>query len=90
MHILLIDEDAVFANALNEMLEGQNIQIDQAECGGCGIELADIYDYQLIVLDLGLPNMTGGDVLNKFRINGDETPVIILSGQTETEARLTF
>ena len=45
MHILFIDNDAVFANALSEMLEEQNIQVDQAECGGSDHELADIYDY---------------------------------------------
>ena len=48
MHILFIDDDAVFANALSEMLEGQNIQIDQAECGGSGHERAYIYDYQAL------------------------------------------
>ena len=88
MHILFIDNDAVFANALSEMLEGQNIQIDQAECGGSGHELAHIYDYQAIVLDLGLPDMSGSDVLNELRKNGNEPPVIILSGRTDIEARL--
>jgi len=89
MHILFIDDDAVFANALSEMLEEQNIQVDQAECGGSGHELADIFDYQAIILNLGPPDMTGSDVLNELRKNGDEAPVIILSGQTEIEARLT-
>ena len=42
MHILFIDDNAVFANALSEMLEEQNIQVDQAECGGSGLEPADI------------------------------------------------
>ena len=89
MRILFIDDDVVFSNALSEMLEEQNIQVDQAESGESGIELADIYDYQAIVLDLGLPDMTGSDVLSELRKNGDETPVIVLSGQTEIEARLT-
>ena len=66
MRILFIDDDAVFANALSEMLEEQNIQVDQAECGESGHELADIYDYQAIVLDLGLPDMTDSDVLNEL------------------------
>ena len=51
---------------------------------------ANIYDYQAIFLNLGLPDMTGSDVSNELRKNGDETPVIILSGQTEIEARLTY
>ena len=89
MRILFIDDDTVFANALSEMLEGQNIQVDQATCGKSGHELADIYDYEAILLDLGLPDMTGSDVLNELCKNGDETPVIVLSGQTEIETRLT-
>ena len=51
---------------------------------------ANICDYQAIFLNLGLPDMTGSDVSNELRKNGDETPVIILSGQTEIEARLTY
>ena len=89
MRILFIDDDTVFANALSEMLEEQNIQVDQATCGKSGHELADIYDYEAILLDLGLPDMTGSDVLNELRKNGDETPVIVLSSQTEIETRLT-
>ena len=89
MRILFIDDDTVFANALSEMLEEQNIQVDQATCSKSGHELADIYDYEAILLDLGLPDMTGSDVLNELRKNGDETPVIVLSGQTEIETRLT-
>ena len=89
MRILFIDDDAVFSNALSEILEDQNIQVDQAECGETGIELSYICDYQAIVLDLGLPDITGSDALNELGKNGDQTPVVILSGQTEIEARLT-
>ena len=89
MCILFIDDDVVFSNALSEILEDQIIQVDKAECGETGIELADIYDYRAIVLDLGLPDMTRSDVLNELRKNGDPTQVVILSGQTEIEARLT-
>ena len=45
MHILFIDDAAVFTNALSEMLEEQNIQVRQAECGGSDHELAVTYDY---------------------------------------------
>ena len=40
-------------------------------------------------MDLGLPDLTGNNVLNELGKNGDQTPVVILSGQTEIEARLT-
>ena len=51
MLILFIDDDTVFANAHREMLEEQTIQVDQPTCSKGGYELADIYDYQAIVLD---------------------------------------
>ena len=89
MRILFIDDDTVFANALSEMLEEQNIQVDQTTFSKSGHELADIYDYEAILLDLGLPDTTSSDVLNELRKNGDETPVIVLSSQTEIETRLT-
>ena len=89
MRILFIDDDTVFANALSEMLEEQNIQVDQTTCSKSAHELADIYDYEAILLDLGLPDTTSSDVLNELRKNGDETPVIVLSSQTEIETRLT-
>ena len=62
----------MFSNALCEILEDQNIQVDQSECGETGIELTDICDYQAIVLDLGLPDMIGSDVLNELRKNVDQ------------------
>lgn len=89
MRILFIDDDAVFSSALSEILEDQNIQAHQAECGQTGIELSDIYDYRAIILVLGLPDMTERDVLNELQKNGDQTPIIIFSGQTEIGARLT-
>ena len=51
------------------------MQVDQAECGETGIELADICDYQAIILGLGLQDMTGSDILDELRKNGDPTPV---------------
>ena len=64
MLILFIDDYTVFANAHSAMLEEQTIQVDQATCSKGGYELADIYNYQAILLDLGLPDMTGSDALN--------------------------
>ena len=79
MRILFIDDDAVFSSSPSEIFKDQNIQAHQAECDQTGIELADIYDYRAIILVLGLPDMTGSDVLNELQKNGDQTPVIIFS-----------
>ena len=49
----------MFSNALSEILEKQNIQVDQAESAKSGIELADICDCRTIFLDLNVPDTTG-------------------------------
>ena len=59
MRILFIDDDVMFSNTLREILEKQSIQFDQAESAKSGIELADFCEYQTIVLDINLLDMTG-------------------------------
>ena len=83
MRILFIDDDAVFSNALSEMLEEQNIQVDQAECAS-GMNWR--YDYQAIVLNLGLPDMTGSD-FNELRKMATKRRFVCRSDRDE--ARLT-
>ena len=56
--VLFIDDDVMFSTAQRKTLSELNVQIDQAESGKSGIELAYIYAHQAIVLFLGLPDMT--------------------------------
>ncbi len=80
MRILLIEDDRVMAQGIEMILNKENIVVDTATLGEDGIDLCKIYDYDLIVLDLILPDMDGYQVLKEIRNSKVKTPIIILSG----------
>ncbi len=80
MRILLIEDDRVMAQGIELILNKENIVVDTATLGEDGLDLCKIYDYDLIVLDLMLPDMDGYQVLKEIREAKVKTPVIILSG----------
>ncbi len=88
MRILLIEDDVILSQELCKLMEGYNIHIDKADCGDAGLELADLYEYQAITLDLGLPDMNGSEVLSRLRKAGNCLPILILSGDSSLNARL--
>ncbi len=88
MRILLIEDNALFAQSLCGALENKGFHIDETDRGEDGLELASLYEYQAIILDLGLPDMSGTEVLLNLRKNHSSIPVLILSGETDVEARL--
>ena len=89
MRILLVDDDVMLAESLSETLENEGMHIDEADCGEDALELAELYEYQVMILDLGLPDMRGDEVLLNLRQKNPNLPVLILSGEAEIEARLT-
>ncbi|MFN7902642.1 MAG: response regulator transcription factor CtrA [Holosporales bacterium] len=80
MRILLIEDDSSVSKAIELMLKSEGMVVDVADLGEEGLEIGKIYDYDAIVLDLGLPDMDGYDVLKRFRQAKVNTPVLILSG----------
>ena len=89
MRILLVDDDVMLAQSLSETLENEGMHIDEADRGEDALELADLYEYQVMILDLGLPDMRGDEVLLNLRQKNPNLPVLILSGEAEIEARQT-
>ena len=89
MRILLIEDDLVLAQTICEALEDEGFHVDEADRGEDGLELAELYEYQVMILDLGLPDMRGDEVLQNLRQKNANLPVLILSGETEVEKRLT-
>ena len=88
MRILLIEDDPSTAESLELMLRKADLNTYLTESGEEGIELAKLYDYDLIILDLTLPDMDGYDVLRKLRLSKIETPTLILTGRDGTENML--
>ena len=88
MRVLLVEDDPTTSKSIELMLTHANLNVYTTELGEEGIDLAKLYDYDLILLDLGLPDMTGHDVLRQLRLARIETPILILSGADDTESKL--
>lgn len=88
MRILLVEDDPTMAKSIELMLSHANLNVYTTDLGEEGIDLAKLYDYDLILLDLGLPDMSGHEVLRQLRLARIETPTLILSGEDGTDAKL--
>ncbi len=88
MRVLLIEDDSAAAQSIELMLNSEGFNVYVTESGEEGIDLAKYYEYDIILLDIKLPDMSGYDVLKALRVNKVDTPVLILSGLTATEDKV--
>ncbi|MBT4242281.1 MAG: response regulator transcription factor [Planktomarina temperata] len=88
MRILLIEDDPATSKSIELMLGHANFNVYTTDLGEEGINLAKLYDYDLILLDLVLPDINGHDVLRQLRVARIDTPILILSGETDTENKM--
>jgi two-component system cell cycle response regulator CtrA len=88
MRVLLIEDDSATAQSIELMLKSDNMNVYATDLGEEGIDLGKIYDYDIILLDLNLPDMTGFEVLRKLRISKVTTPILILSGLAGVEDKI--
>jgi two-component system cell cycle response regulator CtrA len=88
MRVLLVEDDTIVARAISLALKASAMVVDIAETGEDSLDLARIYDYDIIVLDLMLPDMEGYEVVRRLRAARIETPVLILSGLNRPQAKI--
>ncbi|WP_298676566.1 response regulator transcription factor CtrA [uncultured Lentibacter sp.] len=88
MRVLLVEDDPTTSKSIEMMLTHANLNVYTTDMGEEGIDLAKLYDYDLILLDLGLPDMNGHEVLRQLRLAKVETPILILSGSDDTENKI--
>ena len=88
MRVLLIEDDSAAAQSIELMLKSESFTVYTTDLGEEGIDLGKIYDYDIILLDLNLPDMSGFEVLRSLRISKVKTPTLILSGLAGVEDKV--
>src|SRR5271168_1466760 len=88
MRVLLIEDDSAAAQSIELMLKSESFTVYTTDLGEEGIDLGKIYDYDIILLDLNLPDMSGFEVLRSLRISKVKTPTLILSGLGSIEDKI--
>jgi DNA-binding response OmpR family regulator len=79
--ILLVDDDTELTSVLGEWLEGEGYIVEASDCGEDALSRLAHYEYDLVVMDVGLPDMDGYKVCSTYRSRGGALPVIMLTGR---------
>ena len=88
MRVLLIEDDSATAQSIELMLKSEGFNTYTTDLGEEGVDLGKLYDYDIILLDLNLPDMSGYEVLKTLRLAKVQTPILILSGLNGIENKV--
>ena len=88
MRVLLVEDDFAISQSIETMLKKEGYIVDTTDLGEEGFEIGKLYDYDIIILDLMLPDINGYEVLKNLRASKVNTPVLILSGLTEPDKKV--
>jgi DNA-binding response OmpR family regulator len=88
MRILLIDDDEIFIDILQKNLEDKNYVLDVVNDGEQGWIYGSTYTYDLIILSWHLPKLDGISLCHRFRTNGDQTPILLLTASHRDQDKI--
>jgi two-component system cell cycle response regulator CtrA len=88
MRVLLIEDDSATAQSIELMLKSESFNVYTTDLGEEGVDLGKLYEYDLILLDLNLPDMSGFEVLRSLRVSKVKTPILILTGLVGIEDKV--
>jgi two-component system cell cycle response regulator CtrA len=88
MRVLLIEDDSPTAQSIELTLKSESFNVYTTDLGEEGVDLGKLYDYDIILLDLNLPDMSGFEVLRSLRVSKVKTPILILSGLAGIEDKV--
>lgn len=79
--LLIVDDDTELTEVLAEWLEGEGYIVEQSDNGADALSRLKVYEYNLVILDVGMPGMSGFEVCRRYRAAGGMLPVIMLTGK---------
>jgi two-component system, cell cycle response regulator CtrA len=88
MRVLLVEDDRAMARSVERMLDDAAVEHETASTGELALEYVRTYEFDVVMLDLTLPDMNGHDILRRMRQLRINTPVLILSGDAETDSKI--
>lgn len=87
-HLLIVEDDPGIALALYKTLTANDYQVDTAKTGSSGLRKAAAKRFDLIMLDLGLPDMSGLTICRRLREDDITAPIIILTGENDVQSKV--
>jgi DNA-binding response OmpR family regulator len=88
MRILIVEDEKKLCELIERALKAERYAVDTASDGTTGWALAAAYDYDLVILDLMLPGLTGGEILQRIRRKNQQVPILILTAREATEEKV--
>jgi DNA-binding response OmpR family regulator len=88
MRILIVEDEKKLCDLIARALKAERFAVDVAADGNAGWELAEAYDYDLIILDLMLPGLSGSEILHRVRRRNQQVPILVLTAQDATEEKV--
>jgi two-component system cell cycle response regulator CtrA len=88
MRVLIVEDDTATSATIELALKAESFIVDTTDLGEDGLEIGKLYDYDIIILDLMLPDIDGYEVLRRLRSSRVTTPILILSGLGELDHKI--
>jgi two-component system copper resistance phosphate regulon response regulator CusR len=88
MRILIVEDERKLAEIVARGLQAEGYVVDIADAGEAGWALVDAYDYDLVILDLGLPGIDGLDLLRRIRRRQMPVPILVLTARDTTASKV--
>ena len=88
MRLLIVEDNTILADWLAKLLRGSNFVVDCVYDGETAVFGTDLENYNLLIVDLALPKMSGIDVVRHIRAKGSSTPILILTAKDALQSRV--
>ena len=88
MRVLLVEDDAMLADGLRDVFAHVGFMFDRLSAAEPAVGATQLTQFDLVVVDLGLPGMNGFDLIRRIRARGDKVPILILTARDALEDRV--